>query len=248
VYFWFYSMKESSARALLLAIIPDIAATLLIAAGLYALLNRDFRILHTSGQRNDSRPNLRTEIASLETVIRRLSDESGLLKKRSALPALHTIFDGSETISIAVVSGLGLVNTRRALLEEQLRLGRNLRIILLDVNRKDALDSWDRLSNPPMNTPAEDIRSSARVLLGLASVRQYPGNCEIRLLDTTLPWSLIICQKQGISQMQVELHAYRRAPEERPGIFLASNTDSYWFEFFLQQFELAWSNARPATS
>ena len=246
LYFGIYPTKESSSRALLLAVLPELAASLLTAAGLYLLLNRDFRAIRNTTSRQDPRQDLASEIASLTTMIQRLSDENGILKMRSMVPTLRSMFDGAETISIAAVSGLGLVNHNRGLLEEQLRLGRKVRVMLLDADHRDALDAWDRLSNPPMNTPEEDIRSSLRMLMALASLRDYPGSCQVRVSDTLFPWSLIICEKADISQMQIELHAYRRAPEERPNILLADKADAHWFRFFSQQFELAWSNARSA--
>lgn len=247
IYFAVYSIKPSAGQSLSLAIIPAIAASLLIASFLYVLLNRDFREMRSSLPRDELHRQLSAEIESLAAVAQRLSDNSGVLKKRDAIPPLHLMFEGSETICIAAVSGLGLVNHHRGLLEEQLRLGRKLRVILLDADRKDALDAWDRLTNPPMNTPEADIRSGIRMLTGLAESHSHSGICEVRLLDTFLPWSLIICLKPAISQMQVELHTYRRAPENRPNILLTNNVDPHWFRFFVDQFEHAWTRARIAT-
>jgi hypothetical protein len=246
LYFGIYPTKESSSRALLLAVLPELAASLLTAAGLYLLLNRDFRAIRSTTGRQDPSHGLLSEIDSLAAMIQRLSDESGILKTRSMVPTLRSMFDGAETISIAAVSGLGLVNHNRGLLEEQLRLGRKVRVMLLDADHGDALSAWDRLSNPPMNTPEEDIRSSLRMLVALASLREYPGICQVKVSDTLFPWSLIICSKPEVSQLQIELHAHRRAPEERPNILLTDKTDAHWFQFFSQQFELAWSNARSA--
>lgn len=243
-YFAFYSTAPSSARSLILAIVPDIAASLLIAVGLYLLLNRDFRTSRETAPGSDLHNILGSDIGSLNSLIQRLSDDSGVLKMRNAVPALRAMFDGSDVISIMAVSGLGLINHHRGLLEEQLSLGRRLRVMLLDADQKDALASWDRLSNPPMNTPEEDIRSSLRMLASLAGLHGHPGSCQVKVSDTLFPWSLIICQKPRISQIQVELHAYRRAPEDRPNILLTDQADPHWFQFFAQQFDMAWDNAR----
>ncbi|MGH3405397.1 MAG: hypothetical protein ACRDRJ_23325 [Streptosporangiaceae bacterium] len=44
--------------------------------------------------------------------------------------------------------------------------------------------------------------------------------------------------------MQVELHAYRHAPEDRPNVLLSDQADQQWFQFFVQQFDQAWSQAK----
>lgn len=243
-YFAIYSTRASSARALLLAVVPDVASSLIIAACLYLLLNRDFRKIRTTESQGDLREALELQISSLKAVIDALYDHSGVLRRRSVAPTFESMFEGATTISIAAVSGLGIVNRYRGLLEEQLRLGRKLRILLLDIEHRDALQTWDRLSNPPMNTPEEDIRAGIRQFLGLADLREYSGSCEVKLLDTVLPYSLIMCEKPSIGTIQVEVHSYRRAPEDRPNILLSSQTDPHWFQFFSQQFETAWRNAR----
>ncbi|HVB42632.1 MAG TPA: hypothetical protein VNF47_08005 [Streptosporangiaceae bacterium] len=246
VYFSVYSKKPTAWQSLSLAIIPAVAASLLIASALYVLLNRDFRAIRSTQPQSDLRQQIKAEIETLTSIIQRLSDNSGVLKRRAAIPTLPSMFDGADTISIAAVSALGLVNHHRGLLEEQLRFGKKLRVILLDADRKDALDAWDRLSNPPMNTPESDIRSSIHMLRSLAGLRNYPGTCDVRLLDTSFPYSLIICNKPSISEIQVELHAYRRAPEDRPNILLTNIADPHWFRFFTEQFEQAWANAKPS--
>jgi hypothetical protein len=243
-YFAIYSAKDSPGRSLLLAIVPDVAASLLIAACLYLLLNRDFRAARSETGHDDLRSAMEKQLSALRSATRALSDQRGALRKRSLIPSLDSMFADAKVISIAAVSGLGFVNHHRGLLEEQLRKGRKLRVMLLDIDYRDALQSWDRLSNPPMNTPEEDIRAGIRQFLGLADLREYSGSCEVKLLDTVLPYSMILCEGVHVSEMQVELHAYRRAPEERPNILLSSHADQHWFEFFAQQFDTAWSRAK----
>lgn len=237
-----YSRNPSSWRALLLAVLPSLAATLVIVVCVYVLLNRDY----VSG-RSNALPDLEPQMLVLREAVSRLSDNTSVLKKRSAMPTLQTMFASAQMISIAAVSGLGLINRYRALLEEQLRLGKNLRILLLDVDSKDALQTWDRATNPPMNTPEADIRSGTAMLLGLKSLAGYPGSCEVRLLDTVFPFSVIMCKSGGSGSMQVELHCYHRAPEERPNFLLSTQADSYWFGFFEEQFESAFADARRAS-
>jgi hypothetical protein len=246
VYVAAYSRSPSSWRALLLAVLPSLAATLVIVACVYVLLNRDY----STGQGEASSQGLAgldKQMVALSEAIGRLFDSTSVLKKRSEVPTLQAMFDPAETISIAAVSGLGLINHYRALLEEQLRLGKTLRVLLLDADYEDALLTWDRATNPPMNTPESDIRSATQMLLGLKSLGGYKGKCEVKLLDTVFPFSAIICRNGLSGSMQVEFHCYRRAPEERPNVLLSTHADPYWYQFFEQQFDLAFANARFAS-
>jgi hypothetical protein len=246
VYLAVYSTKLSSAKALLLAILPDIAASLLIAACLYILLNRNLRTPPPSEAEIAIRGEMQEQVEQLRSAAQAIHDFGGLLRRRSGIPPLESMFVDARVISISAVSGLGIINHHRGLLEEQIRRGSQIRVMLLDVSYRDALDSWDRLSNPPMNTPEEDIRAGVRQFLGLADLREYPGGCQVRLLNTTLPFSLVISEKKDRGEMQVEMHTYRRAPEDRPNILLSSRTDPHWFQFFGQQFNRAWESARIA--
>jgi hypothetical protein len=157
---------------------------------------------------------------------------------------LDAFLRDAEVISIAAVSGLGLVNHYRGLLEEQLKLGKRIRVLLLDLERLDALTVWDRLSNPPMNSPEDDIRSGTRQFLGLADLTNLPGRCEVKLIDTLLPYSLIMAERKHSGAIQIEIHSYRHAPEERPNVLLSRESDPQWFSFFSQQFNEAWENAK----
>jgi len=237
---------RSAGRGLLLAVLPAVVASLAIAACLYVLLNRDFRAMRSAEFGSGSPQLLQQQIDSINTHIQVLAERSAVLRRRPSLPSLDTFLDDAKGISIAAVSGLGLVNRYRGLLEDQLKAGKRIRVLLLDLDQRDGLNVWDRLSNPPMNAPEEDIRSGTRQFLGLADLASLPGRCEVRLLDTLLPYSLIISERTHGGMIQVELHAYRRAPEHRPNILLSSDTEPDWFIFFSQQFNEAWEHARPA--
>jgi hypothetical protein len=234
---------RSPGRALLLTIVPNFVASLAIAACLYVLLNRDFRSLY-SDVKSDEMQNLHREVGLLSAQIRNLAERAGALRRRASLPPLGDFLKDAQVISIAAISGLGLVNHYRGLLEEQLSLGKRIRVLLLDLEQLDALAVWDRLSNPPMNSPEDDIRSGTRQFLGLADLANLPGRCEVRLMNTILPYSLIIAARGLGGAMQVEIHSYRHAPEQRPNMLLSSESDSEWFSFFSQQFDEAWGNAK----
>jgi hypothetical protein len=213
------------------------------------LLNRDIRAARPKpGQAVQDIPSsLRHEIESINAHIAALSEHSSVIRRRATLPPLEEFFEKATTISVAAVSGLGLVNHFRGLLEQQLRQGKMLRVLLLDLEKRDALATWDRLSNPPMIDPEDDIKSGVRQFSALAGLPGLPGRCEVKLFDTVFPYSLIMCEtsdKRGI--VQVEMHAYRRAPEDRPNLLLSSEVDSHWYEFFSRQFNDAWNNSKVA--
>jgi hypothetical protein len=248
LYVAIYTTKSHSAiTSLVLAILPELIASLAIAACLYLLLNRDIRAVRSEPGRGAQEipSSLRNEIEAINAHVAALSEHGSLIRRRATLPRLDDFFDGSTTISIAAVSGLGLVNHFRGLLEQQLRQGKSLRVLLLDVEKRDALTTWDRLSNPPMIYPEDDIKSGVRQFTALARTPGLPGRCEVKLFDTIFPYSLIMCEKadkRGV--IQVEMHAYRRAPEDRPNLLLSSEVHPHWYQFFSRQFNDAWDNSK----
>jgi hypothetical protein len=237
---------RSAGRGLLLAVLPAVVASLAIAACLYVLLNRDFRAMRSVDLNTDLPQLLQREINSMNIQLQALLERMAVLRKRSSLPPLDAFLDEAKVISIAAVSGLGLVNHYRGLLEEQLKEGKRIRVLLLDIDQRDAFSVWDRFSNPPMNSPEDDIRSGTRQFLGLADLADFPGRCEVRVLDTLFPYSLIMSEQTHGGTIQVELHAYRRAPEHRPNLLISSDTEPHWFLFFSQQFNEAWEHAKSA--
>jgi hypothetical protein len=245
VYVSVYTVTPSSAGiSLVLAVLPNLIASLAIAACLYLLLNRDIRGSNAPGS-GDVPVSLRQDIERITAGISTLTERRNTFRRRESLPPLTEFFEDGLVISIAAVSGLGLVNHFRGLLEEQLRAGRQLRVLLFDLEKRDALDTWDRLTNPPMVSPVDDIRSAVRQFSAMTMLPGLSGQCEVRLLDTILPFSLIMCQKRHRGMIQLELHAYRRAPEDRPNIMLSSEVDTHWYEFYSRQFDEAWRNSKP---
>lgn len=50
--------------------------------------------------------------------------------------------------------------------------------------------------------------------------------------------------QKSSGSMVVEYHVYKDTPEERPHLFFTSQNDPYWFNFYKQQFEQAWAEAK----
>lgn len=228
--------------ALSLGVLPNLVASGVIALTLLVLLRRDFR-RPTGGDLA-----LTLNEATLDEIGRRVTStlpSVPVVVGRGQLSDLRSFATGARTMSVAAVSGLGLINHHRALFEEKLREGMKLRVLLLNPLQSDSLDVWDRLSNPPMPHPESDIRSGIRQYVALASVQGLAGKCEVLLTNDLLPFSLIAVEGPNEASVQVELHAYRRAPEERACVVITSEASPHWHNFFSSQFDAAWNEARP---
>ena len=230
---------STSFDGLLVAVLPALVASLVAAAVVYVFLRTgppeaeiDRPIAGTNA--------LSSQLEELSSQLATHANRESPVRTRSDLPRLESLFEGATSIDIAAISASALINRARGLLGRELGKGTTLRVVLLDGNRSDALAAWDRLSNPPMNTPAHDIEAG---LLQFLALRDTHGSakCEVRVLDTVLPYSLIRVERDGDAFLQLEVHGFRLAPEDRLNLVLSQRHDPEWYELFHHQFEAIWS-------
>jgi hypothetical protein len=72
------------------------------------------------------------------------------------------------------------------------------------------------------------------------------GNVKLGYIPIAPPFSLLIVDPaQPCGEVQVELFVYRRPSGERPHFILNQARDKRWYDFFVEQFEQLWNDARP---
>lgn len=239
--------SATSASGFLVALIPNLVASLVIAAVLYVLIRRDFR-----SDRGESAIQSFNEVArelnEIRDLVALLHAREAVIRTRADLPSLAEMFDGATAIDLVAVSGIGLINQNYALLEDQLQQGKCLRAILLDDTDEHAFIAWDRLSNPPMNTPSQDIRS-ARLQLEQLPLGSGPGRLDLRLSQTLFPYSIVHAAGPSTAVIQVEIYGIHIAPQRRANLVFYRDREPDWYAFFVQQLEAAWlASAAAATN
>ncbi len=118
--------------------------------------------------------------------------------------------------------------------------GCKLRIMLLDPKSPSLfyLNSLKEDSSTEMY-----IHSSLELLKELVKSNSR-GSCEVRLTKILLPFSIFsVDTDTDEGSMIVEFRGYKVSIDDRPHIHLTANDSSYWYNYYWQQFERAWTEA-----
>jgi hypothetical protein len=145
----------------------------------------------------------------------------------------------TEHIDLLGMSLKGVISIYGGFLFERAIAGCKFRFLLLDPRSPAVSAPVGFMDNA--TSRKLDIEQSVRFLEQLLRT----GNAELRFTPFAPPFGLVIADPEkpdGI--VQVELYQYEVAQSERPH-FLLTRDNKRWYEYFWDQFERIWSDARP---
>jgi len=181
----------------------------------------------------------------LEKIESKLDREQGkhVLRRRGEIISPDKMAKNASSIYALTISAYSIGVPYIDFYESKLKEGCDIKFITLDPNSK-CFDALNKQNLDYIDTK-NHIDSSLRVFKPLAKVRNYKGKFEIRLSEVFFPFSIIgIDFGKETGKMSVEFHCYKVPLDSRPHILLEKQRDSYWFNFYQNQFELAWANAK----
>lgn len=185
------------------------------------------------------------------TILERLSTRLShlplghTLRKRTDILAPVEHAQHASEICILVVHGTSVIPPYSGFYKKKLQAGCSFRVILLDPT-VPALETWHLLTGH--RDSDHIIGTTLQALRELVELPEARGSCEVRLSQVYLPFSIFAANlTKETGSMNVEYHAYRRSIDERPHVHLTARDNPYWFEYYKQQFEDAWSDATPWT-
>ena len=92
-----------------------------------------------------------------------------------------------------------------------------------------------------------DAAEKTEVLNAIQLLESLCGNANIKYKVLTFhpPFSLMMVDTETAEGfVQIEMYPYSSIASERPHFELTPKTDSKWYSFFREQFEIAWQNAQ----
>jgi len=182
-------------------------------------------------------------ISLLEKIDSKLQNSSTEqnLRKRADLPR---VVDQAQFASEICILGVGAhfeVTQHLGFYESKIRDGCKIRVILLNPE-SSSLETWKLLNKS--SVPKKRIESTLEALDELMQKTGVKDKCEVHLSDILFPFSIFATDLQKQSGMIIiEYHAHNVSVDERPHIKLTPSDSHYWFEYYRQQFEAAWSNS-----
>lgn len=179
----------------------------------------------------------------LQKIESKLDKEKSVLKGREDIITPDKMAKNAKSIYVLAISACSIGIPYVNFYENKLREGCNIKFILLSPSSKylNAVDiqNLDKIQTKP------HIDAALEALRPLAKRRNYRGKFEIRLSDVFFPFSIVGADlEKNTGKMTVEYHCYKVPLDSRPHIFLEKEKDQFWFNFYQNQFELAWADAK----
>ncbi|MFG1813325.1 hypothetical protein ACGFIF_06110 [Kribbella sp. NPDC049174] len=161
------------------------------------------------------------------------------------LPALDS--EAATAVDIGLV-GITLTRTVRDLLpvlDQRLREGATVRVILIDVDsdaQTEAVARSKKASSPDFYR--HRLSSTIDLLRILASSARNEGALELRVLPFVPTFGMCLLDaRQRHGRIHVEVYQHRTI-EANPSFSLRADRDGRWFGLFAGQFETLWESAR----
>lgn len=180
--------------------------------------------------------------ASLDTNVLRDRGTPRLRTRAEILQPREHAASAAE-ICIAAIHATSVILANMGFLEAKIREGCRVRIVLLDP-KSPSLKVWDRLTK--REHTRFEIEASLKALSSMLRNTSDTPNCEVRLIDVLLPFSMfgVDLERPGGSII-AEHQCYSVPPDGRPHVRLLPDETPYWFAYYRDQFEAIWADARP---
>lgn len=161
--------------------------------------------------------------------------------RRAFTAPFEVLLENIEHVDILGLSLVGVVTHYRSFLLTRARAGCKFRFILVDPNSY-AVSSAVGFVEADEQYRKEEIQNSIRRLEPLLET----GNAQLRFTSVAPCFSLVILDPdEPTGQVRVELYVYNVDVSDSPHFILTQDLDKKWYDFFRQQFNKLWKDARP---
>lgn len=153
-----------------------------------------------------------------------------------------------ETANSIFMLGINFSRTIDLFKEEfkiALSNGANIKIIMIEPESSAAKMAEFRNVDADYEKVNNQLRLNIATLENLAT-QNLSGVLELSLINYLPPYNIIaINPKSKNGSMAVRLLSFRYRNDKRPSFDLDARSNSYWFSFFVEQFEKIWICAEP---
>lgn len=162
------------------------------------------------------------------------------LRSRSDVPTVDTHAAHATEICFIAISGISLKVRYFGFLENKIKNGCKVKVLLLDPNGV-GVQASKLISR--VTTAESDIQTALESFKELSKIKSK-GKFEVRLSPAFIPFTMqAVDLQKPTGSMVVEFHTYKKTLNERPHIFLTALDHPQWFEFYRKQFEQAWADS-----
>lgn len=156
----------------------------------------------------------------------------------------HRELEGARDIRLVGLSRDIFVRSHFSRLENLLRAGARLQVVLIEPSGVVAKDAVRRHQASP-DAYGHRIRLTLDQLRKLSALCVSKDSLEIRLIDYMPAYGLTMFDaSEERGRIYVHVMSYGSIPD--PTFILRADVDKKWFEFYLRQFDILWQDARKA--
>ena len=163
-------------------------------------------------------------------------------------PELHDELRGAGDIRLVGVTLGRTVRDLARTIERRLRAGATVRVVVIDPDGSAPIDAIERtlgVTSPELYRPR--IKSTIEILDNLAAESGGSGRIEVKLLPFVPAFGMyLIDPDEQDGRVYVEIYQHR-SREPNPCFQLKAERDGHWYKFFVNQFDVLWDSARPAS-
>lgn len=146
-----------------------------------------------------------------------------------------------QNVYLLGINLVGIVTHHESFIKERAKEGCVFRILMVDPRFFTDHDFPAYWTGGPRRK--EHLLQSVE---DLVHIRQETQNLKIRFLQLPPPFSLLMIDHEtDHGEVRVEFYTYNENVSERPHFILKKEQNKYWYDFFVNEFDVAWNEASP---
>jgi hypothetical protein len=183
----------------------------------------------------------------------RLTDRPSALTFFHKLPDFDNYVQGAKQVDLCGVTLTSTINRQLSNLREQLTLGANIRILVIEPDSAALEMAESRTEEPSSNYYRAKLDTTFQDLIYLHQVQAKlgqaaKGSFEVRLMPYAPSFAIYSFDKhQSTAKLVVEIYPHITGWGDTPVFDLLPGRDGKWNEYFIEQFEHMWEKAKVWT-
>lgn len=172
-----------------------------------------------------------------------------LLQPREALLSFSERIKNIDEIFISAISANSLLVQEYRTIQDALRKGTNLKILLIDPDNPSLQSAYfSSASSTSINTQKQWVLNTMEMLENLSSA-SHKGKLQVGLFEGIPTCSIIAYDYQkDDGWIQVEPHIYKKSPVSRPHFDLYCSGKSRWLDYYKGVIDDLWDSRKEYIS
>ena len=172
----------------------------------------------------------------IEQALKSKTNES-IFSRRSEIPKFNLFAKDASEIFVLAGNANNLLSNHLDFLESKISTGTKLKCLFLDPD-DDITIIWDKYSK------YKNMEARIRESLRLLNLLKPKGNCQVKVIDTFIPFTAIYLKLPKEEKILVEYFTYKTAVDSRIHFIIDKSENLDMFNFYFNQMTNMWNDSR----